>query len=40
VVYRELADRHPRLDLWLAWPRVALGAAARDFVEHARRSVS
>ena len=21
VVYRELADRHPRLDLWLAWPR-------------------
>ena len=19
VVYRELADRHPRLDLWLAW---------------------
>src|SRR6185436_18070095 len=21
VVYRELADRHPRLDLWLAWRR-------------------
>jgi len=38
VAYRELADRHPRLDLWLAWPRGALSAAARDFVTHARRS--
>jgi len=38
VVYRELADRHPRLDLWLAWPRGTLSAAARDFVAHARRS--
>jgi DNA-binding transcriptional LysR family regulator len=37
VVYRELADAHPRLDLWLAWRRGALGAAARDFVQHARR---
>jgi DNA-binding transcriptional LysR family regulator len=37
VAYRELADRHPRLDLWLAWPRGALSAAARDFVSHARR---
>jgi DNA-binding transcriptional LysR family regulator len=37
VVYRALADRHPRLDLWLAWPRAALGGAARDFVSHARR---
>src|SRR3954470_8378023 len=37
VAYRELADRHPRLDLWLAWPRGALSAAARDFVAHARR---
>jgi len=37
VAYRELADRHPRLDLWLAWPRGALSAAARDFVTHARR---
>ena len=37
VAYRELADRHPRLDLWLAWPRGALGAAARDFLAHARR---
>ena len=24
--------RHPRLDLWLAWPRSGLGAAARDFL--------
>lgn len=38
VAYRELADRHPRLDLWLAWPRGALSAAARDFVTYARRS--
>jgi len=38
VAYRELADRHPRLDLWLAWPRGTLSAAARDFVAHARRS--
>jgi DNA-binding transcriptional LysR family regulator len=37
VVYREIADRHPRLDLWLAWPRAALGTAARDFLALARR---
>ena len=37
VVYREIADAHPRLDLWLAWRRGALGAAGRDFVMHARR---
>ena len=41
VAYRELADAHPRLDLWLAWRRDAFGpahgAAARDFVQHARR---
>jgi DNA-binding transcriptional LysR family regulator len=37
VLYRELSDRHPRLDLWLAWPRGALAAAARDFVAHARQ---
>ena len=37
VAYRELADRHPRLDLWLAWRRGALGAAAQEFVAHARR---
>ncbi len=37
VAYRELADRHQRLDLWLAWQRGALGAVGRDFVAHARR---
>jgi DNA-binding transcriptional LysR family regulator len=37
VAYREIADTHPRLDLWLAWRRGALGAAAREFVLHARR---
>jgi DNA-binding transcriptional LysR family regulator len=37
VVYRELADRHPQLDLWLAWPRAELGAAARDFLALARK---
>jgi DNA-binding transcriptional LysR family regulator len=37
VVYREIADSHPRLDVWLAWPCGALGAPARDFVAHARR---
>jgi DNA-binding transcriptional LysR family regulator len=37
VAYRELADAHPKLDLWLAWRRGALGVAAREFVQHARR---
>jgi DNA-binding transcriptional LysR family regulator len=37
VTYREIADRHSRLDLWLAWPRGAQGTAARDFVALARR---
>src|SRR4029079_10306988 len=36
VVYREIADPHPRLDLWLDWRRSSLGAAGRDFVTHAR----
>jgi len=36
VVYRELADRHPRLDLWLAWRRGALDASAREFIALAR----
>jgi DNA-binding transcriptional LysR family regulator len=40
VVYRPLADAHPRLDLWLAWPRRSLEPAARDFVVHARRLAS
>src|SRR5262245_5928088 len=37
VVYRELADSHPRLDVWLAWRRGELSPAARDFLAHARR---
>ena len=38
VVYRDIADRHPRLDLWLAWPRgAALAAPAREFLDAARR---
>lgn len=37
VAYRELADAHPRLDLWLAWRRGVQGVAAREFVQHARR---
>jgi DNA-binding transcriptional LysR family regulator len=37
VVYRALADRHPALELWLAWRRGVLGAAGRDFVAQARR---
>jgi DNA-binding transcriptional LysR family regulator len=37
VVYRELADRHPALELWLAWCRGQLGAAGREFLAHARR---
>lgn len=37
VAYREIADPHPRLDLWLAWRPGALGAAGREFVVHARR---
>ena len=38
VAYRELADHHPRLDLWLAWRRGPLGAAAREFLELAKRA--
>jgi DNA-binding transcriptional LysR family regulator len=37
VAYRDIGDSHPRLDVWLAWPRGALSAAARDFVALARR---
>jgi DNA-binding transcriptional LysR family regulator len=36
VVYRELAERHPRLDLWLAWRRGMLQAPGREFVALAR----
>src|SRR3954466_13710464 len=37
VVYRELADRHPHLDVWLAWRRGTLSQPAADFVSLARR---
>lgn len=40
VVYHELADRHPKLDLWLAWRRGALDHAAREFVAQARAVAS
>ena len=40
VVYRPLADKHPRLDLWLAWRRGSIGAPLRDFAMTARRMVS
>jgi DNA-binding transcriptional LysR family regulator len=36
VVYRELADRHPRLDVWLAWRKDMLDAAGREFISLAR----
>lgn len=36
VVYRSLAEPHPRLDLWLAWRRRPLEPAAQEFVAHAR----
>jgi DNA-binding transcriptional LysR family regulator len=37
VVYREITDPHPRLDLWLAWRRGSLGAAGEQFVAQAQR---
>lgn len=41
VVYREISDSHPKLDVWLAWPRgsagTPAGAAAREFLALARR---
>jgi DNA-binding transcriptional LysR family regulator len=37
VVYRELADRHPPLELWLAWRPGAPSAAGREFLAYARR---
>jgi DNA-binding transcriptional LysR family regulator len=36
VVYRDIADRHPRLDLWLAWPRGALSTPGLDFLKLAK----
>jgi DNA-binding transcriptional LysR family regulator len=37
VAYREISDAHPRLDVWLAWPRGALSPAAQEFLALARR---
>ena len=37
VVYRDIADAHAKLDLWLAWRRGVPGIAAREFVQRARR---
>jgi DNA-binding transcriptional LysR family regulator len=37
VVYRELVDVHPRLELWLAWPKGVLSSAAREFAALAPR---
>ena len=36
VVYRRLSDRHPVLELWLAWRSGATGAAAAEFIAQAR----
>ncbi len=37
VAYREIADAHPKLDLWLAWRRGALPASGQEFLALARR---
>jgi DNA-binding transcriptional LysR family regulator len=37
VIYRDIAEPHPRLDLWLVWRRERLGLAERNFIAHARR---
>jgi DNA-binding transcriptional LysR family regulator len=37
VVYREISDPHPRLELWLAWRRGELTVAARELIAQARR---
>lgn len=36
VIYRPIADRHPTLELWLAWRAGGPGAAGREFVSLAR----
>ncbi|MBV9360315.1 MAG: LysR family transcriptional regulator [Betaproteobacteria bacterium] len=40
VVYRELADRHPRLDVWLAWRKEMIDAGGREFISLARSLAS
>ena len=37
VVYRSISDRHPALELWLAWRRGTGDGAAADFIDQARR---
>jgi DNA-binding transcriptional LysR family regulator len=37
VIYRPIADRHPSLELWLAWRHGALSPAGREFVALAHR---
>ena len=37
VAYRPILDRHPSLELWLAWRPGTLTSAGRDFVALARR---
>src|SRR5688572_2363028 len=37
VVYRKLADRHPALELWLAWRAGGAHGAAAEFIAQARR---
>jgi DNA-binding transcriptional LysR family regulator len=37
VVYRRIADKHPLLELWLAWRRGAGNAAAAEFLAQARQ---
>jgi DNA-binding transcriptional LysR family regulator len=37
VAYREIADPHPRLDVWLAWRRGALAASGDAFLALARK---
>jgi DNA-binding transcriptional LysR family regulator len=37
VVYRRISDRHPVLELWLAWRAGTTSAAAAEFIALARR---
>jgi DNA-binding transcriptional LysR family regulator len=37
VVYRRLSDRHPLLELWLAWRAGSASGAAAEFIGQARR---
>src|SRR5262245_9299418 len=39
VVYRKLSDRHPMLELWLAWRAGSAGPAAAELIAQARRLI-